>query len=264
MSNRSTPSRHRRRNDNQSSSASMQPEVATDSLDTAIAGRDATNSRSSTDTTETLRKLVERLHTMCGDTPKMIATFHEEMMKTREAHEKQLENLRGRVVGSDLKMKIAEEVLNKDIRPRLKSDVAAQIRSEIAQQVHDRVPLTYKDQLERNKAELRRLRDALLNSEARLLNSRFEEEDQEEVLNKIINADGQSSKLWPETLNHLWSYNCMSLCFLLLSLTFYLTVHDSKQLLQDYGLQPDNELESNYNTFMMYIGIKFRLVAIDF
>ncbi|TFK74025.1 hypothetical protein BDN72DRAFT_834030 [Pluteus cervinus] len=184
-------------------------------------------------------------HNSLGEVQATIRQLEREMKAYDETQSGWIKGRRTYLASPKMKASIGSGIKD-DLMTQLRAEIASETRAIVADEFQLRLAVSPKEQVARNKAQLKEVQDALDNSNARLKHSYLEQDDLDEALSQVKNASGQVSKLYPQSLRELWGYS----------------PGDTKQLLEDYALRPDGQLESNLNTFMTHIGIKFKLVPV--
>ncbi|KAI0918984.1 hypothetical protein AcW1_003516 [Taiwanofungus camphoratus] len=149
------------------------------------------------------------------------------------------------MIKGDLKKQVAEE-MRAQIQEQIKREIALQVREQVDIQMSEHLPVPLKKQAEESKEQLVEVKHALLNSEARRVNSVLRTSNLDDHLAVILRPDGTKSDFYPVNLRSLFSYDYDML----------------RALLEDHGLLEHEVREKNLNRFMSHIGVQFQLVPV--
>ncbi|KAJ3547343.1 hypothetical protein NMY22_g1692 [Coprinellus aureogranulatus] len=127
------------------------------------------------------------------------------------------------------------------IRKQVRESLVAEIKVQVDKQILEHVPVALRTQLDDAKAQLREVKLALKNSEARTRNGMLEATDLNEPLAVVLTTEGKRSELYPVDMCSLLAYDRA------------LQVETLKALVKDYGLAESDDFEENFSTFLTYI-----------
>ncbi|KAI0079283.1 hypothetical protein K474DRAFT_1659352 [Panus rudis PR-1116 ss-1] len=133
------------------------------------------------------------------------------------------------------------------IKERIASEVATQTRDEVDRQMKEHIPVSLREQIQGSRQQLKEVRNAITNSEARRQNSNLQPDNLNDPLATVLKADGTKSLIYPTNLNSLFAYDA----------------RDLRRLLVEHDLVVQDQREKNLNRFMAHIGIRFQLIPIN-
>ncbi|KAF5326144.1 hypothetical protein D9611_000305 [Ephemerocybe angulata] len=132
-----------------------------------------------------------------------------------------------------------QDKIKDKIREAVRGSLISQVQVQIDQQLQEYIPVALKQQAEDLKGQIREVKTALQNSESRMSNALLQVTDLYAPLAVILTPEGEKSKLYPADICSLLAYD----------------LDTAKALIRDYGLVDSDDLEVNFRTFLVHIGV---------
>lgn len=133
-----------------------------------------------------------------------------------------------------------EERVKDKLRETMRASMASEIKVQVEEQLKEHMQVGLRQQAEEVKLQLREVKFALQNSEARMANAQLDSTDLYKPLAVVVTSAGKKSANFPLDMCSLFAYS----------------VDAARALVRDYGLVEAEELEVNIKMFLEYIGVQ--------
>ncbi|KAK0460914.1 uncharacterized protein EV420DRAFT_1266819 [Desarmillaria tabescens] len=124
------------------------------------------------------------------------------------------------------------------ITSEIKSVIEKETKNQVDRQISDHISIPLAKQKEETEGRLSEVKVSLVNSRARIANAAITLEHMNDKLDVLLKKDGERSKIYPADITSLLAYDAKMV----------------RDLLCDYGLESDADLNVNLNRFIHYIG----------